>query len=197
MGGCEAALDRTLTALAEPHRRHAINPSRERSRRGGELTKIIGLSPWAALSDRQLPEWSTPLVPDARTTNTHGRLCRPYPRDGLYRHREPCGLHTVEIRLDRSPQLCVDATGLGGPFCDVLTEGGIDHPAITMMASASWTRKVHRVTVSNNLLLETLARGFETRALAIAHDLPLRAKLMPRSPPSSLRRRGLLFGAQV
>ena len=60
MGGCEAALDRTLTALAEPHRRHAIDPSRERSRRTGGLTKIIGLSPSAALSDRQLPEWSTP-----------------------------------------------------------------------------------------------------------------------------------------
>ena len=71
-----------------------------------------------------------------------------------------------------------NATGLGAPFCDVLTEGGIDHLAITMTAGASWTRRGHRVTVSKNLLLETLASGFETRALAIAHDLPLRAELI-------------------
>ena len=75
-------------------------------------------------------------------------------------------------------RLCVDATGLGTPFCDVLTEGGIDHLAITMTAGASWNRRRgHRVTVSKNLLLETLASGFETGALTIAHDLPLRAEL--------------------
>ena len=47
MGGreAEATLDRTLTALADPHRRHAIDLLRERPRRAGELAKIIGLSP--------------------------------------------------------------------------------------------------------------------------------------------------------
>lgn len=74
--------------------------------------------------------------------------------------------------------LCVDATGLGGPFCDVLTEGGIDHYAMTMTAGAAWSRKGHRVSVSKNVLLETLAGGFETGALQIAHDLPLRSQLM-------------------
>ena len=72
---------------------------------------------------------------------------------------------------------CVDATGLGGPFCDVLSESGIEHFAITMTAGATWTRKGHRVSVSKNVLLETLAGGFETGALTIAHDLPLKAQL--------------------
>ena len=47
-----------------------------------------------------------------------------------------------------------------------------------MTAGATWTRKGHRVTVSKNLLLETLAGGFETGALTIAHDLPLKGPLM-------------------
>ena len=74
--------------------------------------------------------------------------------------------------------LCVDATGLGGPFCDVLTEGGVDHLAITMTAGAAWSRKDNRVSVAKNTLLETLAGGFETATLQIAHDLPLKAELM-------------------
>ena len=80
--------------------------------------------------------------------------------------------------LQGRTKLCVDATGLGAPFCDVLTQGGVDHLAMTMTAGASWSRDGHRVTVSKNTLLETLASGFETSALAIAHDLPLRAELM-------------------
>lgn len=74
-------------------------------------------------------------------------------------------------------KLAVDATGLGGPFCDVLKEGGVDHFAVTMTAGAAWSRKGHRVSVSKNLLLETLASGFETGTLEIAHDLPLRGEL--------------------
>ena len=38
-------------------------------------------------------------------------------------------------------------------------------------------RKGHRVSVSKNVLLETLAGGFETGAITIAHDLPLKAQL--------------------
>ncbi len=34
------------------------------------------------------------------------------------------------------------------------------------------------MSVSKNLLLETLAGGFETGALTIAHDLPLKGALM-------------------
>jgi hypothetical protein len=75
-------------------------------------------------------------------------------------------------------KLCVDSTGLGAPFCDVLTQGGIEHFAMTMTAGASWTQDGRRVTVSKNTLLETLASGFETSALGIAHDLPLKGELV-------------------
>ena len=62
----------------------------------------------------------------------------------------------------------------------MLTDSGIDHIAITMTAGATWTRKGHRVSVSKNLLLETLAGGFETGALTIAHDLPLMGEGQPQ-----------------
>lgn len=39
------ALDRTLAALADPHRRRAIDMLRERPRRAGELADSLGLSP--------------------------------------------------------------------------------------------------------------------------------------------------------
>ena len=49
-----------------------------------------------------------------------------------------------------------------------------------MLAGPSYasTRQGHRVTVSKNLLLETLAGGFETGVLSIAHDLPLKTQLI-------------------
>ena len=130
------------------------------------------------LRDRQLPEWSTPsrqtLGPRTRTVVYADRI-----RETAYTDIANHVASTLsKSDLIGRTQLCVDATGLGAPFCDVLTEGGIDHLAITMTAGASWTRRGHRVTVSKNLLLETLASGFETRALAIAHDLPLRAELV-------------------
>ena len=40
-----AALDRTLAALADPHRRHAVELLRERPYRAGELAAVIGLPP--------------------------------------------------------------------------------------------------------------------------------------------------------
>lgn len=39
------ALDRTLAALADPHRRQVINLLRERPRPAGELAREIGLAP--------------------------------------------------------------------------------------------------------------------------------------------------------
>lgn len=39
------ALDRTLAALADPHRRRAVDLLRERSRRAGELAQSLGLTP--------------------------------------------------------------------------------------------------------------------------------------------------------
>lgn len=40
-----AALDRTLSALADPHRRRVIELLRERPRRAGELADAVGLNP--------------------------------------------------------------------------------------------------------------------------------------------------------
>jgi DNA-binding transcriptional ArsR family regulator len=40
-----APLDRTLAALAEPHRRQAIELLRERPRPAGELARDLGLAP--------------------------------------------------------------------------------------------------------------------------------------------------------
>jgi DNA-binding transcriptional ArsR family regulator len=43
------AIDRTLAAVAEPHRRRVVDLLRERPRRAGELAAAVGLTP-AALS---------------------------------------------------------------------------------------------------------------------------------------------------
>ena len=40
-----AGLDRTLAALADPHRREAVERLRERPHRAGELAEAIGLTP--------------------------------------------------------------------------------------------------------------------------------------------------------
>ncbi|MEO8926699.1 MAG: metalloregulator ArsR/SmtB family transcription factor [Caulobacteraceae bacterium] len=40
-----AALDRTLAALADPHRRAVIELLRERPRAAGELARAVGLAP--------------------------------------------------------------------------------------------------------------------------------------------------------
>ncbi|HEX7758418.1 MAG TPA: metalloregulator ArsR/SmtB family transcription factor [Caulobacteraceae bacterium] len=39
------ALDRTLAALADPHRRQVVNLLRERPRPAGELARAVGLTP--------------------------------------------------------------------------------------------------------------------------------------------------------
>ena len=45
MSAATARLDRTLAALADPHRRHVVELLRERPRRAGELAQVAGLSP--------------------------------------------------------------------------------------------------------------------------------------------------------
>jgi DNA-binding transcriptional ArsR family regulator len=61
-------LDRTLAALADPHRRQLVELLRERPRRAGELAEAVGLSPPAlsrhlrtlkssGLVDEQHPEF--------------------------------------------------------------------------------------------------------------------------------------------
>lgn len=40
-----AALDRTLAALADPHRRHVVELLREQPRRAGDLADATGLTP--------------------------------------------------------------------------------------------------------------------------------------------------------
>lgn len=40
-----AALDQTLAALADPHRRRVVELLRERPRRAGELAEALGLNP--------------------------------------------------------------------------------------------------------------------------------------------------------
>jgi len=43
--GVTASLDRTLAALADPHRRATIELLRERPRAAGELARAVGLAP--------------------------------------------------------------------------------------------------------------------------------------------------------
>ena len=43
--GVTASLDRTLAALAEPHRRAVVELLRERPRAAGDLARAVGLAP--------------------------------------------------------------------------------------------------------------------------------------------------------
>ena len=83
-------------------------------------------------------------------------------------------------RLDQIPNwdLTIDASGLGQPFSDVLTQAKLDHWAVTMTAGASMQRQGRKVTVAKTLLLENLAVGLETGALTVAHDLPGKQDLL-------------------
>lgn len=45
MNAANPRLDRTLAALADPHRRRVVELLRERPRRAGELAERVGLSP--------------------------------------------------------------------------------------------------------------------------------------------------------
>ena len=59
-----AALDRTLAALADPHRRHVVELLGERPRRAGELAEAVGLNP-PALSRHLRALKASGLIEDA------------------------------------------------------------------------------------------------------------------------------------
>ena len=59
-----AALDRTLAALADPHRRQVIELLGERPRRAGELAEAVGLNP-PALSRHLRALKASGLIEDA------------------------------------------------------------------------------------------------------------------------------------
>ena len=128
--------------------------------------------------DKQLPEWGggSGQVLGLRTrTVVFADRIRATSYTDIANH---VAVMLAKRDLQGRTTLCVDSTGIGAPFCDVLSQGGIDHLAMTMTAGASWSRKGHRVSVSKNTLLETLASAFETSFLGIAHDLPLKTELM-------------------
>lgn len=83
-------------------------------------------------------------------------------------------------RLGQIPHwdLTIDASGLGQPFSNVLTQAGIDHWAVTMTAGASLSKKGKAVTCAKSLLIENLAVGLETKALTVASDLPQKQDLL-------------------
>lgn len=74
--------------------------------------------------------------------------------------------------------LTIDASGLGGPFSDQLHAAGIEHWAVTMTGGEGMNRNRYKVSCSKNLLLETMASGFETGDLMIAGDLPQKDLLL-------------------
>jgi hypothetical protein len=74
--------------------------------------------------------------------------------------------------------LTIDASGLGGPFSDQLLAAGIEHWAVTMTGGEGMNRNGYKVSCSKNLLLETMASGFETGDLMIAGDLPQKDLLL-------------------
>jgi DNA-binding transcriptional ArsR family regulator len=63
----KAEVDRVLAALAEPHRRRAVELLRERPRRAGELSAALGLNPPA-------------LSRHLRTLRASGLIAESHPR---------------------------------------------------------------------------------------------------------------------
>lgn len=74
-------------------------------------------------------------------------------------------------------KLAIDATGLGRPFSDFLTDHQMSHVAVQITAGAATSRKGRLHNVSKVLLLGDLANALETHHLQIAHDLPLNDRL--------------------
>lgn len=74
--------------------------------------------------------------------------------------------------------LTVDATGVGRAFVEVLSELGIAHMPVQMVGGTSITQSGRFTNVAKNLLITSLAGGFETQQLTIAGDLPSRQQLM-------------------
>ncbi|ALL13009.1 ArsR/SmtB family transcription factor [Caulobacter henricii] len=93
-----ASIDRTLSALADPHRRRVVDLLRLRPHRAGELAEAIGLTPPAmsrhlrALKQSGLVEESHPAF-DARVRVYH---LRPGPMDELKAWLEIAETHWVD-----------------------------------------------------------------------------------------------------
>jgi hypothetical protein len=135
-------------------------------------------SAFVLLHDEQLPEWGPAgqqRLSERRRTVVWADRVRDTAYTDLARYTASM---LAKPALQGRTTLVVDATGLGMPFCDVLTEGGIDHIAVTMTAGQNWTRRGNKVSVAKNVLLESLATGFETNALAIAANLLLKDQLL-------------------
>lgn len=75
-------------------------------------------------------------------------------------------------------KLSLDSTGLGRPLSDFLIEKQIEHLAITITAGMATSRKGRYLNIAKTVLLGDLANALETGHLVIAHDLPLRDRLM-------------------
>jgi DNA-binding transcriptional ArsR family regulator len=93
-----ASVDRTLAALADPHRRRVVDLLRERPHRAGELAEAVGLTPPAmsrhlkALRQSGLVEESHPEF-DARV---RVYALRPGPMDELKAWLEIAETHWVD-----------------------------------------------------------------------------------------------------
>ena len=91
-------LDRTLAALADPHRRQVIELLRERPRRAGELAQAVGLNPPA-------------LSRHLRTLKAGGLIEETHPefdaRVRVYRLR-PGPMADLRAWLERTEQLWSD-----------------------------------------------------------------------------------------
>lgn len=93
-----ASLDRTLSALADPHRRRVVDLLRTRPHRAGELAEAVGLSPPAmsrhlkALRQSGLVEESHPAF-DARV---RVYALRPGPMDELKAWLDAAESHWVD-----------------------------------------------------------------------------------------------------
>lgn len=93
-----ASVDRTLAALADPHRRRVVDLLRERPHRAGELAQAVGLTPPAmsrhlrALRQADLIEESHPDF-DARVRVYQ---LRPGPMDELKAWLEIAETHWVD-----------------------------------------------------------------------------------------------------
>jgi DNA-binding transcriptional ArsR family regulator len=88
-------LDRTLAALADPHRRRVVELLGERSRPAGELAKLVGLSP---------PAMSRHL----RTLRASGLVTESHPEfDARVRIYElqPAPMRALKAWLEQSEQM--------------------------------------------------------------------------------------------
>lgn len=130
------------------------------------------------LHDVQLPEWgrgSQQILGERTRTVVYADRIRQTAYLDIAAH---VAALIENPELKGRTQLCIDASSMGAPFSEVLTQNHIEHLAMTITAGASWRRDGHRVTVAKNLLIECMAGGFERSDIAIAHDLPLKDQLV-------------------